>query len=146
MRLTIGFAALALGFAAQPTAAQPPEIDRLNDADHAEVTALSTAFFNQIQATGVEQAVVTTFTDSAEAANPQLREIYRQIDQNCAVLDGIELAQMTDFGSRVSRRTYVTTHGNCFLKWEFMFVKRGVSWGWEGFSFESLNGTNWTLP
>lgn len=144
MKRVLGIAALGLAVVASPAVSQPPAIAEVSDADHAAISELSQEFFDRVEAIGVEQAMIQTFSDAMEVNAPQMIEIYRDIDQNCATMSGVELVRSTDFGSRVARRTYVTRQGNCFIKWEFMFVKRGFAWSYEGFHFETLNGNNWS--
>ena len=36
-----------------------------------------------------------------------------------------------------------TVQGSCLIRWDIMFARRGITWSFEGYAFNTLNGNNW---
>ncbi|WP_033376514.1 hypothetical protein [Porphyrobacter sp. AAP82] len=140
--LLLGAAFAGLGHAAS-MAAQVNEVAVLPAAEDARIADLARDFFAGMAKNGIEAAMRAKFAGSDEVVSAANLENYRLIDAQCGRLSDVELIERKDFGSRAARRSYVSSHGTCLLKWDFTFQRTEKTWSFVGFSFKTLDGNNW---
>jgi hypothetical protein len=128
---------------ATPLSAQANEIAVLPPAEDARIADLARTFYDDVKKSGVEAAMRANFAESKDIVSAANLEIYRTIDVQCGRLSDVELIERKDFGTRAARRSYVSLHGTCLLKWDLTFQRTEKTWAFAGFAFNTLDGNNW---
>jgi hypothetical protein len=138
------FLAVAVLLSAVPCSAVPiTDNQGMSPTDRAEISKLEQEAFDLIGKIGVEKAISQIFKKLGVEVPAETAEQFKKVDRLCGNLSLIERIKTTEFGSRIVRETFITTQGNCLLKWDVTMIKRGLAWSYDRINFVTYEGNDW---
>jgi hypothetical protein len=135
---------IAAALIAVPCSAVPiTDYQGMSPSERTEISKLEQDAFDLISKIGVEKAISQIFGKLGVDVPAETAEQFKKVDRLCGNLTSIERIKTTEFGSRVVRDTFISTQGNCQLKWDLTMVKRGLAWSYDRINFLTYEGNNW---